>query len=38
MLVCLRVIIEHHKQFRPSLSPEVRERIPDKGGGGEERD
>ena len=24
VLVCLRIIIEHHKQFRPSLSPEVR--------------
>lgn len=23
VLVCLRIIIEQHKQFRPSLSPEV---------------
>jgi hypothetical protein len=23
VLVCLRIIIEHHKQFRPSLSPEI---------------
>ena len=24
VLVCLRIIIELHKQFRPSISPEVK--------------